>query len=428
MQKTKVEIEDLSTVKKKLVVTVPAETVNKEMNSGFQSLKSTVQIPGFRKGAIPINIIKSRFGDHVREEVTKKLIETTYIEALKDRGLVPVEMPKIDAGSGKLDSDKDFVYTLTVEVNPELKIEGYRGMELKKSAIEVTEKDVEEGLKRLAEAKSEYKEVDRPAASGDMVVVDFEAFLDGKPIKHSKTNDYSIIIGEKTLLPGFDEALTGASKGDNRDADITFPENYSEQNLGGKTAQFKIAVKSVKEKTVPAIDDEFAKDMEYDNLEGLRTKVKNELTTVKETHEKESLKTQILDKLIEKHQFEVPDSLVDRYLGIILNRVIDNMRQGNINPGDEKLSPEQLRDKYREMAVRSVKEDIILDTISATENVQVTEAETDEAIKNIAMTRNVTFESLMDRVRKEGALDVIKDGLKHEKVFDIIIESSVASS
>ncbi len=428
MQKTKVQLEDLSTVKKKLVVTVTAETVNKEMNSGFQSLKSTVQVPGFRKGAIPINILKSRFGDHVREEVTKKLIESTYIEVLRDQGLAPVEMPKIDVNTKKLEEEKEFVYTLTLEVTPEVNVDDYKGMGLKKSSIEVSDKDIEEGLKRLAEAKNEFKEVNRAAASGDMVVVDFEAFLDGKPIKHSKTNDYSIVLGEKTLLPGFDEALTGVSKGDSRDADITFPENYSEQGLGGKTAVFKIAVKSVKEKTVPALDDEFAKDMECDSLEALRKKVKDELVKVKETHEKESLKTQVLDKLIEKHRFEVPDSLVNRYLGLILNRIIDSMRQGNVNPGDEKLSPEQLREKYREMAVRSVKEDIILDAISAKENVQVTEAETDTAVRNIAMTRNVTFESLMDRIRKEGALDVIKDGMKHEKVFDIIIESSISAA
>jgi len=428
MHNTKVEIEDISTVKKKLVVTVPAEAVNKEMNSGFQSLKATVQIPGFRKGAIPLNIVKTRFGDHVREEATKKLIESTYVDILRNQGLVPVEMPKIDVVTEKLDAEKDFVYTLTLEVNPELNIDEYRGMALKKTPIEVSEKDIEDGLNRLAEAKAEYKEVDRAAVSGDMVVVDFEAFLDGKPIKHSKTNDYSMVIGEKTLLPGFDTALTGASKGDARDADITFPENYSEQGLGGKTAVFKIVIKSVKERTVPAIDDEFAKDVGCDNLEGLRTKIKDELHKVKETHEKESLKTQILDQLIEKHPFEVPDSLVERYLGVILNRLIENMKQGNINPGDEKLSPEQLKDKYRDMAVRSVREDIILDTLAAKEKIQVTEAETDDAIKNIAATRNVTFESLMDRVKKEGALEVIKDGLKHEKLFDIIIESSIPAS
>lgn len=424
MQKTKVQIEDLSTVKKRLEVTVPAERVKKEVSTAFQSLKTTVNVAGFRKGAIPVNILRARFGDHVREDVTKQLVESTYVEALKDKGLVPVEMPKIDIKTEKLEEDKDFVYTLTVEITPELDIAEYKGMALKKNPIEVSDKDIEDGLKRLADAKAEYKEVDRPAKAADMITVDFEAFLNNEPIKHSKTSGYNVIIGEKTLLPGFDEALTGASKGDNRDANITFPENYSEQGLGGKTALFKIAVKSVKEKTIPAIDDEFAKDMECENLDALRAKIKAELLNVKETHEKESLKTQILDRLIEKYQFEIPETLVNRYLGMILNRIIDNMRQGNINPGDEKLSPEQLRDKYRELAVRSVKEDLILDAICAKENVQVTEAETDEAIKNIAMARNITFDTLMQRIQKEGAIDVIKDGMKHEKVFDIIIGSS----
>ncbi|MBI5587754.1 MAG: trigger factor [Deltaproteobacteria bacterium] len=428
MQKTKIQLEDLSSVKKRLEVTVSAEAVKKEINSGFQSLKSTVQVAGFRKGAIPMNILKSRFGEHVKEDVVKKLIESTYLEALREKGFAPVEMPKIEVKTEKVEEDKDFVYTLTLEITPELHIDDYRGMGLKKTPVDISEKEIEDGLKRLAEAKVEFKDVDRPAKAGDMVVVDFDANLNGAPVKNSKTNDYPIIIGEKTLLPGFDEALTGTSKGETRDADITFPKNYSEQGLGGKTAQFKITIKSVKEKTVPALDEEFAKDMECDSLDALRAKVKDELIKVKETHEKESLKTQILDKLIEKHQFEVPETLVNRYLGLILNRIVDNMRQGNVNPGDESLSPEQLREKYREMAVRSVKEDLILDAISAKEDVQVTEAETDEAVKNIALSRNVSFETLMQRINKEGAMDVIKDGMKHEKVFDIIIESSISAA
>lgn len=424
MQNIRVEIEDLTPVKKKLDISVPAETVRKEIDAAYRTIRTQASIPGFRKGAIPMNIIKARFGGNVQEDVTKRLIETTYPQALGEKKLIPVEAPKVELKADKVQEDKDFAYSITVEVQPAVNIENYRGMDLKKEEVVVTEEDIEKGLKNLQQAAGEFKDADRGAKQGDLVEVDFEAFLDGEPIKNGKAAGYQCIIGERTLLPGFDEALTGAAKGENREADIKFPENYSEANLSGKTGHFKISVKSVKEKLVPELNEEFARDLGcVDSLE-LRAKVKTEIEKHKKTEAKEKLKNEILSALIEANPFEVPEALVNRYMGIILSRVIENMKMGVFSPEDRGLSIDQLKERYAPAAIRSVKEDIILDHIAAKEKVDADAKEVEAAVRNIAVQRNVSYESLMARIEREGALDVIKDGLKHEKVFDIIIDSS----
>lgn len=425
MQKNiKVEVEDLSTVKKKIDVTLAAETVTGELKSAYQSLRANASVAGFRKGAVPLNIVKAKFGDHIQEEVTKKLIETSYPNVLMDKKLMPVEAPKVEIKTPKVEEGQEFTYSVTVEVNPQLDIQDYKGMELERKPVEVTEKDIDDGIQRIREARVDFKVVDRPAQEGDLVVVDFDAEVDGKEIPNSHTHDYPIIIGEKTILPGFDESLRGASKGDKRDPLIKFPDNYSEGGLGGKEATFHITLKEVKEKTLPEVTEEFAKGVGCDSLEALRAKVKEELTKVKETQEKERLKNTILDKLIEKNEFEVPESLVNRYYSVIINRVIENIKRNVFEPGDRELAPDALKDKYTNIAIRQVKEDIVLDHLAFKENVQVSMEETEEAVKVLAAQRNVSLESLMSRIEKEGALKVIQDGMKHEKVFDIILESS----
>jgi len=423
MQNIRVQVEDLTSVKKKLDISVPAEAVKSEFKAAYQNIRSTASIAGFRKGTAPMNILRARFGGHVQEDVAKRLIESGYSTALSERQLTPVEAPKVDL-QGEIAEDKDFNFSVTVEVHPNVAVDGYRGMELRKEEVAVTEEDVDKGVENLREAAAQFKEVERPAKDGDLVVVDFEAFMDGEPIKNGKGEGYPCIIGEKSLLPGFDEALKGASKGEQKEVDITFPENYSEASLAGKPGHFKLSVKAVKEKGTPEVNESFAKDMGCEDLKALRAKVTEEIDKHKKGEAKERLKNEILDKLIAAHPFDVPDSLVNRYMGVILNRIVDNMRSGVMAPEDRGLNIDQLKEKYRPAAVRSVKEDIILDAISAKEAVQVTMEEVEASVRAIAAQRGVSYESLMSRVQTEGALEVIKDGLKHEKVFDMIIAES----
>jgi len=424
----KVELEELSEVKKRLDITISAEVVKEQVKEAYKDVRSQAAIAGFRKGNVPLNIIKTRYADHVHDEVVKKLIEQAYPHALNQKQLSPIDAPSIDLKGVKFDEDKAFSFSAVVEVTPKVEITGYRGMELTKMDVEVTDKDVEEALDNLREHKAQFKEVKRAAKDGDLVVVDFEGFIDGKAIKHGKSENYPIVIGEKTLLPGFDEALKGASKDDEKEAEITFPENYSDEALRGKKGTFKIKVKSVRVKTVPKIDDEaFLKAVECKTVEELTERMKSELKGVKEGQDKERLKNEILDKLIASQSFAVPEAMVNRYLSATLSNILQAIKQGGGNMEDRGLSPDDLKVKYRKVAERQVREDILLDSISVQEKLEITDEEVNAAVKQLAESRGITFEALMSRIKQENALDVIKDGIKHEKVFDIILAESKAA-
>lgn len=423
-QGLKIDVVDLSTVKKRLSISVPKDSVDSEMKTALRDARSTAEISGFRKGAVPVNIIKARFGDTIKRDVAQRLIEVTYVTALKEKNLTPVEMPGIDV-AGMAEEGKDFSYSLTVEVTPNVEIDGYIGMELKREKTAVTDEDVEKGLENVRLSRFQFKEVDRPCGDSDYVTVDFEASsLDGVPLKGYKAVDYPVVVGQSSPLPGFDAEVKGLSKGDKKDAKLKFPDNVSDTTIAGKEAVFHISVKSVKEKVYPNLDDELAKDLHLDNLEKLREKVREEVIAGREDAEKEGLKTEILDRLVEKHSFEVPPALVKRYHGVLMNSVIENMRKGMITQADQGLAPDALRDKYLKIAERRVREDIILDAISAKENIEVSEEEYETSVKDLAASRGVPYEQLIARIEREGSVAVIKDGLKHEKAFDIIIAKS----
>ncbi len=417
----KVAIEEISTVKKRLTITVPKETVKSEIDSAYRNLKSTASIAGFRKGAVPRGVLQAKFGESVMADVSGRLVELSYTKAVRDNNLSPAGNPEIDFESLKIDSNADLTYVATCEVSPDVKIEGYRGMELSKQETEVSDADVEDALSRLAESRVEYVEVDRAGADNDLVTVDFEASVNGKPVDDIKADDFPVMIGSNTPLPGFDTAVKGVKKDTVKEVTLKIPETYKDKELADKDALFKITVKAVKEKRLPDIDDEFAKDLNEESLETLRKKVADDLVSVKAESEKERIKTEILDKLIEKHQFELPTSLVDRYHSVILNNIVDSMKAGNMDPEDANLGPDELKEKYRSEAERRVREDIVLDSISASENLEVSTEEVDKAVRHLAEQRQIPYESLMERIEQEGSLGVIEDGLKHEAAFDIII-------
>ncbi len=419
-----VQVEDLSQIKKKVSITVPAEDVKREIKSAYASLKAKASVAGFRKGAVPVSILKKRFAAQVEEDVMTRLIERSYPNALRERQIMPAAPPKFDIKSGKLSEEVAFSYDVTVEVMPKVEISDYLGMKLERLPVEVKDDEVEDALKRLAENHSHFNEVDRPAKDTDLLTCDFEGTLAGAPIKNSATKDYPIMLGATTLLPGFNEALAGAVKGETRDAKITFPADYTEANLAGKTADFRINVKSVKEKLTPALDDEFAKDLGVEGIALLRDRVREEIKKAKDDAEKERLKNKILDILIEKHKFEVPEGMVTRYLSIIVDKKVADMKAGRFEPDDKGLTQEQVMQRYHAMAYRHAQEDIVLDALAEQEKIEITKEETDAAVKRLAAQRGVNYESLIEKIDAERAMEVITDGLKHEKIFDIILEKS----
>ena len=321
-----------------------------------------------------------------------------------------------------IEEGKPFVYTATVDVRPEIDMKDYKGLKLKRTSIETTDKELEDALEYIQKTHSDFKEVERPAKNGDLLVVDFEGFVEGEAIKEGKAENYQVVLGEGMLLPGFDEALVGCKVGDKKDVNTSFPDEYHEKKLSGKAAVFNVDIKSIKERILPEIDDEFAKDMDSENLAELKTKIADEIKAGKEKSQKEQLRSEAIDQLIDRHEFEIPESLVDSYFASVMSRVVDEMKHGHMQPDDKGLNEEELSEKYKKVALRQAKGDLILDAISIKEDIGATDDEVEKFVEDFAKTKNEPAGPMLAKFEKDGTIDSIKSSLIKEKVFDLIVE------
>lgn len=420
----KISVEDISPVKKKIVIEVPPEDIDREMNTAYMQLASEVRIDGFRKGKAPRAILESRYKDYVLSEVASKVIENSYPKVIQEKKLSPVSRPAIDVKEG-IKQGHSFSYTATVEVRPEIKIEGYLGMELKKQEAQVSDDEIEKSMEHLRESNAYFNEVDRVAQEKDMVVVDFQGFMDGRPMENSKASEYPVVIGANMLVPDLENALKGVKKGDEKDIEIKFPAGYDRKELAGKEAIFKIKVKTVKERVLPVLDDEFAKDLKLDNLAQLKDKIKEAIINQKKAEEKERLKKEILENLIKKNAFDTPPSLVAAYLHTFVSQATENIKKGKIKPEDAALmTPEKLNEKYLPVAEARVKEEMILDAVARQENIAVSEDEINVRIKEIAEEHHQKAEDIKKQLIKQGSDNLLAASMLEEKVFDFIIEKA----
>ncbi len=418
-------LEDISAVKKKVRVTVSPNNVREASELAYERANTTAAISGFRKGAVPRSVLKAKFSEEINGEIATRLMDSTYHKALEEVALTPLGGPEVDIETPAPREGEPFTYSLTFEVTPQIEVGDYNGLDLGESVeITVTDLEINKGIDNIKETNIRFKEVEKNADNMDMVIINFTATKKGKVVKGLKGSGYPVLIGETSPMPGLDEALKGLKKGDKKDVELTFPDNYSEKKLAGKDVVFHVEVEAVKEKSVPEIDDEFARGLKCDDFEALKAKIAVEIKKTKEKEEKDRLKTLILDKLIEGRELEVPDSLSEKYLDLIFKSVVDNMRAGMVHPTDKGLSPEALREKYRALSVRRAKEDMILDAIALKEKLEISNEEVEDSVKELAAERNLPVDSLLTRIQREGNLEMIKDGLKHEKVFDIIIASA----
>lgn len=420
----KVTIEDLSPIKKKMLIEVSSQDVDKEMDAVYQELSEKVSIDGFRKGKVPKGILETRYKEYVLGEVVSKVIETSYPQAIRENSIFPVSRPDINVKEG-IERGKPFSYTATVEVKPPVKIEGYIGMELKREMVTVADDEVEKALEALRERNAYYNEVDRPAQENDAALIDFEGFIDDKPIKNGKTSDFYTVIGAKRLLPVLENAMIGMKKGEEKEVKVKFPAEYSQKELADKEALFKLKVKAVKERDMPKLDDEFAKDLKLDNLAQLKDKIKEGIRLEKEAAERARLKKEILEKLIERNSFETPPSLVANYLQSMISRTMEGIKQGKLKVEDPaEATYEKLRDKYAKIAETRAKEEIILDAVAKHENISVTAEELDLKVKQIAQQSYQNFDSLKRQLIEQGSDSILMAEILEDKVFDFIIEKA----
>jgi trigger factor len=421
----KANVEDISGIKKKVSIEIPVDQVTKEVNSYYGELGRTAKIKGFRPGKVPRNILERYFKDHVKAEVIQKLIQETYPTALSEANLHPVSPPVIDPG--ELESEKPFQYTATVEIKPEINIEAYIGLKIEGKKEDVKEEEVEERLKNLQNLHANLKTISetRPVQTGDYVILDYESRKDGKLLEEGKAIDFTVEVGSGRFIPALEEKLIGMRPEEERDIEVTFPEDYGFKKWAGKTILFHVKIKEIKEKILPPLDDEFAKDLgDFSSLDALKTKLREEIVKEKELSLESQLKDQIVNQLLQANPFEVPESMVEEQAKSLVSDTKLRLASQGIALKNLNVSEEKLQEDYRTEAQKQVKTFLILEKIAAQEGIAVTDEEAENRLKEISERTHQKFDLVKRHYEKNGLIPELKAGIMTSKTLNLLLQKA----
>jgi trigger factor len=421
----KVSVEEISVVKKKIHVEVPEDEVKKEVDSFYSDLKKKAKIKGFRPGKAPREILERYFKDYAKGEILQKLIQDTFPKALSETTLAPVSHPVFDPK--ELEGGKPFEYSAIVETKPEIKVEGYVGLNLEGKRDTVKEEEVEERLKNLQNLHAQLKTIpeSRPARKGDYVLIDYEAREGGKPLEEGKGVDVAVELGSGRFIPGLEENLAGLMPEEEKEAEVTFPGDYGYRKWAGKTLTFQVKVKEIKEKILPSLDDEFAKDLgDYESLEALKTKLREDLQKEREKGLDRQLKDQIVDQLVQRNPMEVPPSLVEEQTHALISETKMRLGSQGMDLKDVGMNEEKLHGDYEPMAERQVKTFLIIEKIALQEGIAVSDEEVEGRLKEISERSRQKFEAVKRYYEKNGLLPEVKAGILSEKTLNFLLEKA----
>lgn len=415
------KIEDISPVKKKMTFEIPWDDTKKELEAVFRKVGKTAKIKGFRPGHVPKPVLEAYYKEYAEEEAINNLVNRFYWNALEEHKITPLSRPEIDQQG--IVKDSPFSFSATLEVEPVLDAQQYTGLQLEKEQRDVTDIEIELRLHQLQEMYSTMEEVteDRAVKEGDFVTIDFQGFVDGQPGKNMQSNDYLLEIGSKSFIPGFEEQVVGMKAKEEKDLNVTFPEDYGQKDLGGKEVVFKVTLKGIKEKKRPALDEEFVKNFEqYEKFEDLKADI---VKSIEEQHAEQAnnnLRTSIIDKLLENNPFEVPESLVERQIYYMMADTHRRMSMQGMEPKAAAELLSKMRDMYKEEAAKVVKTFLLVKNIAAKESIAVTDEEIKEYVEKIAQQRAQDYEAAREALEKDGVLEQIEGDLLHKKVFEFL--------
>ncbi len=409
--------EDITNTKKRISIEIPADAVESEIKDALNTIRAQTRLPGFRKGKAPMSLIEKRFGKDVEGEAMERLVPKYYSEALKEASIVPVAQPVLE-GSLELKRNEPLEMTFTVEVRPEVEI-SYKGLKVKDVEVKVQDKDIEETITRLQQERATFEPTEGPVADGNIVVMDYEIVEDEKSFK-----DEVFKIGSDLLPAEFSKKLTGVAKGDSKEFEVEFPKDYYAQELAGQKRNFKVTVKEIKNENAPPIDDEFAKDLEFDTLNDLKKHVRERMEDSQRNAVARMHKGLLIKDLVDNHEFDPPESFVETELENMLSQ---ERSKGLANPSDGEGKPEfdekAKREELQPEATNRAKASVLLDIIAEQEGVEVSEDDMKSRIINMSLEANTSPENLMKYyVAKDGSLEGLKQVILEEKVLDLVLE------
>jgi len=409
-----------------LTVEVSAEKVNEGLTAAFNKVVKTVNVPGFRKGKMPRQMFEKRFGvESLYQDALDILLPEAYGNAIDEAGIEPIDRPEIDIE--QMEKGKELIFKATVQVKPEVTLGEYKGLEVEEFDTTVTDEDVAKELETLQNRQAELVVKEEGTAElGDTVVIDFEGFVDGEAFEGGKAENHSLELGSGSFIPGFEEQLVGLATGESKDVEVSFPEEYHAAELAGKPAVFKVTVHEIKGKELPALDDEFAKDVdeEVETLDALKEKIRTRLEDSKKHEAEHNLRDSLVEKAAENAQVEIPEVMVTNEVNRMLQEFEQRLQMQGMNlelyfqfSGQDENA---LREQMKEEALNRVRVSLTLEAIAKAENIEVTDEDVNAELEKMAGMYNMTVDNIKAAL---GGVDGIKGDLQKQKAVEFLIEN-----
>lgn len=422
-----VTVEDVSSVKKTLHIEIPKEDVVRELNSAYNNLKKNAKIKGFRPGKAPRSVLERMFKKDVHADVSSQLIQSSFVDAIKETDLQIVGQPQVDPP--ELDAAASYKYDAKVEIRPEIEDIDYKGLQLERSKYQISDEEIDGQLKMLQKnlARTEAISEDRGAQEGDFLLIDYEGFKDGKPFAETqKTENFTLKLGDGYISKDFDEQLTGMKAGGAKEFTATFADDYFNKKLAGLTLSFQVTLNEIREEVLPEIDDELAKKTgQYETLDDLKQVIRDNLNQGYQKRIEQELNEQIFSGLLKKADFEVPDTLVDMELEGIIEEAERSFSQRNTTLEDVGLSREFIAEKYRDTALKQVKRHLILGKMIDQEKFEVSDDELEEGLQEMSANFNQPVDQIKSYYdQNKERLEFFKHTLLEKKAINLIIDAS----
>jgi trigger factor len=419
--------------KVRLEVEVPPEAVREGVEAKVKELRGKVRLPGFRPGKAPRRMIENHLGrDYIYAEALQESLPLWYSNAVVEQNLRPIDTPQIDF-DGPLDEQEGFRFSATVEVRPQAKLGQYKGIEVPKGEVEVTDEEVAE---RLEEMRGQFATLaaveDRPAREGDFVVIDFKGErMAGGPLEGGEAEDYMMEIGRGELLPEFEENLVGMKADERKQFGVTFPMDYGEESLRGQSVLFRVHLKEIKERELPPLDDDFAREAsEFETVEELKEAVRDQLRQTRERQVDGEFRARVLDEVAGEAEVEVPEVMVDDKVREMLDSFERSLRAQGMEPEQyyqlAGAGQDELRERIRPDAADTVKKELVLDAIVAAEGIEVDDHEVRHQIEHVAEDAERDPDEVAETMRQNGTYALLEEELARSGALDLLVESAVA--
>ncbi len=421
----KVAVEEMESCKRRLVVEAPADVVTKEWERAYDRVQKQARLPGFRKGHVPRSLVKVHFADDVRREVAQHLIPDVYRQALSEVRLDPVGEP--DLQDVRFEEGAPLTFTAIVEIKPDIALGDVKGVEVEHTAAPVTGSDVDATLDRMREQQAEFRSVERAAAPGDLVIVDYTLTIDGEqPVQQS---GYAFMVGDGSVMPEVDQVVAGMRTGEQRQVSFRLPDDYRKEALRGKSGTGELKLIEVKEKILPDLNDDFAKSLgEFATLEALRAEVVKQLEARRASEERHAVEERVVDTLLGRHAFAVPESMIMRQIAHQVEHARERMRRQGVDPEGVQWDYPKLIGELRPGAERAVRRGLLLEAVAEREGFAPTAEVVDAEVEKLAQASQRPAPAVRRMMEKSGDLEGLRQALRERMTLEFLVTHATIRS